>query len=334
MAVRAAREHTFFAAGLAGTAGYVLTMDASAWTACLPRFRNLLRPIGTDPPAAAEEIVESVRLGDSARGLVDTISAALPDLVFDGYADWYTAGDEWVLARLGRVLTVTDEGEILGRLGQGTADALEEVLRYIAGGRLDAWRNAAREAPAGTADEPAMLDGTANTANWEVSRIPGTFYYAYVGDQYLYGDLPQAPVSEWQTIAVREQLAADGAQPWGGSGWFWTPVAMPDLYGGAFVYARDKHGPWMTEAQAWAALAPEPEPVPGPATAPAAQETTWEEERAAALEELFTELAALGWDPHKAETDESMPTREQVIERFDRQVQNGIMSRPAGQRQA
>lgn len=315
-------------------------MDANAWGTYLPRFRNLMRPIGTGPLGEAEEIVESARAGDSAQAMVNTISAALPEVVFDGYADWYAAQDAWVLMHLGRVLTTTDEGEILDRLAQGTADALEGVLAYLAGGRPDAWRDVASGKPDDTADEPILLDGTANTENWQASRVPGTFYYVYAGDRYLFGDLAQAPMSEWETIAVREQLAADSAQPWGDSGWFWTPVSMPELYGGAFVYAAGKHGPWMTQAQARAALAPEPAAGPGAqgaASGPGVPEVVaerWEEERPAALEELFAELTALGWDPNKAAHDESMPTREEIIERFDRQVQNGIMSRLGGQRQA
>jgi hypothetical protein len=229
-------------------------MNLGSWASYLIRFKNLVRPVGTDPLGEPEGTVESVRSDDSAQILVTTISGLLPDLVFEGYSDWFDYSDEWVLRNLGHVLTAQEEDQILSALDQGTPDALDGVLNYISG-QLDAWRDAARGQFADASGETGTLEGAANTENWTASRTPGTYYYTYVGDRYLYSDLSSAPQSEWETLPVREQMAADNAQPWGDTGWFWTPTGEPDLYGGAFVYAAGKDGPWVTEEQAQAALA-------------------------------------------------------------------------------
>jgi hypothetical protein len=231
-------------------------MNLGSWGSQLARFRNLLRPMGSDALGQPDEIVESARSGESAQTLISALSGRLPAVVFEGYADWYAYADEWVLRNLGQVLTAGDEDRILSGLDQGTPDALLEVLGYVAG-QLDAWREAAGAGHVSGA-EPGMLEGTANTENWAASRTPGTFYYTYYGDSYLYSDLAQADVSEWETLPVREQLATDKAEPWGGSGWFVTPAGEPGLYGGSFVYAPDLHGPWMTHEQAEAAMAARP----------------------------------------------------------------------------
>ncbi|HEY2578561.1 MAG TPA: hypothetical protein VGI74_19845 [Streptosporangiaceae bacterium] len=229
-------------------------MNLGSWSTYLTRFKNLMRPEDASPVGETDENTEAARNDDAARTALSTIASVLPNLVFEGYTRWYDYDDEWVLRNLGHVLSAGEEDEILGQLDRGTPEALRELLGYIADQRLGAWQNAAREEFAGDST-PEILKGAANTANWEASRTPGTYYYTYSGDRYLYCDLPEAPLSEWETLPVREQLATGNAQPWGNSGWFYTPTGEPQLYGGAFVYAVDREGPWMTEDQASAKLA-------------------------------------------------------------------------------
>jgi hypothetical protein len=231
-------------------------MNLGSWSSYLPRFKDLLRPEGAAPLGEPGEGVEAARGQEAAQSALAAVSGALPDLVFEGYPDWYSYDDEWVLRNLGQVLTEGEEDEILRRLDTGTPDSLAELLSYVED-QLGSWQNAARQEFAGDS-EAELLTGAENTANWQASRTPGTFYYTYSGDRYLYCDLPQAPASEWETLPAREQLASDNAQPWGDSGWFCTPTGEPGLYDGAFVFAPSPDGPWMTVEQATAQLQAEP----------------------------------------------------------------------------
>lgn len=244
-------------------------MNQGSWSFCLARFKDLLRPDGVSRLGVEEEsAVEAARADSSAPVKLATITAVLPNLVFEGYHDWYVYQDEWVLRNLGHVLTTQEEYEILSRLDQNTPQSLLEVLAYIADERLSAWQNAAREefAESSSQNGPGVLAGFENGANWHASRTPGTYYYTYVDDRYLYSDLPEAPMSEWETLPVRERLATENAGLWGDDGWYYTPTGDPGLYSGAFVYAADREGPWLTEEAALAqrqatALRPVPDPA-------------------------------------------------------------------------
>ena len=253
-------------------------LNVGSWSSYLTRFKNLVRPDGISSIGEPDEAVEAARGEDSAKMALSAISGRLPNLVFEGYGDWYSYDDEWVLRNLAQVLTSEEEDEIIRRLDAGTAESLGELLEYISGQRLAVWETVAREEFASAdGDGPGEgLTGLANTANWEASRTPGTYYYTYVDGRYLYSDLAEAPVGEWETLREREELATANAQAWGDTGWFCTPTGEPSLYGGSYVFAPDSDGPWMTEDQATAQLAaqrpPEPElhsrydqvePVPG-----------------------------------------------------------------------
>lgn len=250
-------------------------LNHSSWSSYLLRFKDLLRPEGVSPLASAEESVESARGEESAKIALAIITNTLPNLVFDGYRQWYSEDDEWVLTNLGQVLTLDEEHQILSGLSEGTPQSLGQVLRYIAEERIGTWQKTARDefAQPGEAAEAQELTGLPNTASWEASRTPGTYYYTYFGDRYLYSDLAEGPISEWETMPVRDELAAANAQPWGSGGWVYTPTGDPELYGGPFVFASDSDGPWMTEDQASEQLreseSPSPfdrvEPVPGQA---------------------------------------------------------------------
>ena len=305
-------------------------MNLGSWSSYLPRFKDLLRPEDAGPLGVTEENVEAARQQDAARSALSSITSALPNLVFEGYARWYEYDDEWVLRNLGQVLTAGEEDEILGRLDRGTPEALREVLTYIADERLDAWQDAARAEFAGDGT-PEMLLGAANTANWNASRTPGTYYYTYWGDRYLYCDLPEAPLGEWETLPVRERLATGNAQPWGASGWYCTPTGEPELYGGAFVFASDREGPWVTEDQARAqfALSPAAEPTaprrydpvqPAVAKEPGGDEDYQDELSEQEIEVAMAEL--LSQNPGFAEISEDR-RRALIIEAFDEPAESG-----------
>ncbi|HYS34931.1 MAG TPA: hypothetical protein VEO01_04720, partial [Pseudonocardiaceae bacterium] len=65
-------------------------MNQGSWATYLVRFKDLLRPEGVAPMGELDERVESARGDGSARSSLATITDALPDLVFEGYTDWYT----------------------------------------------------------------------------------------------------------------------------------------------------------------------------------------------------------------------------------------------------
>lgn len=230
-------------------------MNHGSWNNHLSRFKDLLRPDGLSCLGAEEEsAVEAARADPSAFVKLAAITAALPNLVFEGYDDWYRYQDEWVLRNLGHVLTAQEEYEILAWLDQNTPQSMLHVLEYVADERLSVWQNDVREQFAESLgrNEPGVLTGFENTSNWNASRTPGTYYYTWFGDRYLYSDLPEGPAGAWKTLPEREQLATEKAQPWGGYGWYYTPTDDAGLYGGAYVYAAGDEGPWLTEEAALA----------------------------------------------------------------------------------
>jgi len=156
-----------------------LEMNLGSWNSYLPKFKDLLRPESASPLGVVDDDVEAARMTDAAMISLSTITAVLPNLVFEGYADWYGYEDEWVLRNFGHVLTSDEEDEILKRLDAGTPKDLGEVLEYIADQRLAVWQAAARDEfsrdEGEGAAETGLLRGEENRANWLASRTPGTF---------------------------------------------------------------------------------------------------------------------------------------------------------------
>ena len=239
-------------------------MNRGSWAEYLVRFKNLVRPATVDPMSdpdpgdAAAQNVETVRSDESAKMQVQKLTDVLPNLVFEGYQDWYGYEAEWVLRNLGHVLTPADEDEILRLLDQGTQDSLKEALTYLVD-QLDGWQEAAQReftAPAagatsGEASSASELKGERNTANWTARRTPGTCYYTYADGAYLYSDIESGPRAAWATLTEREDQAEAGKAAWGERGWY-TPVGSQfvDLYGGAYVFRVGADGPWLTEQEA------------------------------------------------------------------------------------
>lgn len=84
---------------------------------------------------------------------------------------------------------------------------------------------------------------------------------------------------------------------------FCTPTGGNPDYGGAHVFALDKHGPWMTQSPAEAALKAK---VTGAAEHPGPGGILVErigEGRVGYLDALFAELAANGWEPNEVSED-------------------------------
>lgn len=307
-----------------------------SWTSFLPVFKNVLRPsFAVDPVAHLGEFercdaaITQARADDPGFG---TLGDRLVNLVFDGYQDWYQYEDAWILQELAQVLSSDDQqSDLLNGLraigGAADDDGRRAALQAFAltvGQYVNVWQQEAEEhgyTRAEAVDGAAVLEGTPNTENWRTNRIPGTFYYAYVDGRYLYSDLAEGPISEWETLQVRQQLAADLAVEWGTA--FCTPTGGNPVYGGDYVFAIDRLGPWMTQSAIEAVMAESAASAEVPSPEAIVVER-WGDQRAAKLDELFAELTALGWNPDAAEHDESMPTREEVIELFDSRVDSGI----------
>jgi hypothetical protein len=312
-------------------------LDQGGWASYLPMFKNVFRPSSAASPVvqmdefeSCGEAITQARADDATFG---ALGDRLVDLVFDGYLDWHRYEDEWILRELAQVLSADDQEQGLldglQTIGAAIDDdarraALQEFVQTVEQ-YVNVWQAEAEEqgyTRVEAVDEAVVLEGTPNTENWRANRIPGTLYYAYVDGRYLYSDLPEGPISEWETVQVRQQLAADLATEWGTG--FCTPTGGDPAYGADYVFALDKLGPWMTQADIEAAMA-ESAPESAEAASPEAIVVErWGEQREAKLDELFAELTALGWNPDAAEHDESMPTREEIIELFDRRVGSGI----------
>ena len=254
-------------------------MNLGSWASYLPVFKNVLRPSGAvDPvsdlgtfPAGLNEAITQARASSSG---FSQLGDELVNLVFDGYQDWYGYDDNWILQELGQVLDDqgTQEYGLLSRLdaivtaagSENGESACTEFLSY-AEQCAAMWR---QEAAAGgyTSEDAvgaAVLEGTPNDANWEASRTPGTRYYVYYDERYLYSDEPSGPLSSWEDLPTRENKAAESAFRWEGvDGWWCTLTnGQTGMYGGEYVFAMGTsapEGPWLTHERAEQLIATAP----------------------------------------------------------------------------
>lgn len=204
-------------------------MDASGWRALVPDLKLLFRlPV---------EEGEGVRAQRAAQ--VETVRGDLAELVFCGARDWTDQDDGWVAAALVARLTADQDRQLRAALA-GDPGAALTVLADVC---VPAWRTDHTQDTADTG-----LTGTDNSANWSANRVPGTLYFVHDGTEYRYSDLERGPDHAWLTIDERVEAAAERAQRWG-AGWYTTAGEDP-RYGGAYVYAVDRNGPWLTQAEA------------------------------------------------------------------------------------
>jgi hypothetical protein len=324
-------------------------LDQGDWARYLPVFKNVLRPSFIADSVAElgefEDCGDSITQARAEDGSFGVLGDKLVNLIFDGHRNWYQDDDAWILQEIAQVLDDSGQQQygllsglqaITGSTDDSGRKTALQTFIAVAGNYANQWQQEAGQegyTRAEAVDEAAELEGTPNTTNWRVSRTPGTYYYVYVDNRYLYSDLPEAPIGEWETLPVRERLAAELAQAWGIG--FCTPTGGNPDYDGDYVFALDKKGPWLTQPAAEAALAAkavtvsaQPASTQSATAVPHGPEAVivqrLGENRAAKLEELFAALTAAGWDPDQAENDDSMPTRDEVIERFDQQVRSGI----------
>src|ERR1700740_2300745 len=210
----------------------VSTMDygqmiLGSWASYLPVFKNVLRSSSAvDPvsdmgtfPAGLSEAITRARASSPGFG---QLGDSLVNLVFDGYQDWYGYDDTWILQELGQVLD--DQGAQEDRLLSGLdaivaavgsaseASAFTEFLAY-AEQCAAAWRKeaAAEGYTSEDAVDAGVLEGAPNDAAWQASRTPGTRYYIYYDERYLYSDEPSGPLSSWEDLPTREDKAAESA---------------------------------------------------------------------------------------------------------------------------
>jgi hypothetical protein len=206
-----------------------------AWSGQVRRLAELLRvPVAEDEDG----------LRHDHRDQVDRLHATVAALVFSGDAEWFDRDEAEVAGGLGQWLADGQDAELAEHLDSDDDATLFAFLGVLVTGW--AARAAAGPEAAGDAADDELA-GAENTENWTVNRLPGTYYYAYDGDRYLYSDLPRAPIDEWQPLAVREAQASAAAQPWG-AGWC-TPAGAEHLYGEPYVFAVDRDGPWLTQPE-------------------------------------------------------------------------------------
>jgi hypothetical protein len=210
-------------------------------SAQVPQLKELLR-------LPVEEGETGVRAERAAQ--VESLHGDLAELVFAGATDWVDQDDGWLAERLAARLAPGQGEELLSALA-GDGDA---ALTYLANVCVTAW-----EADDGTDPADDQLTGTDNGANWAANRLPGTLYFAHDGTDYRYSDRQRAPAAEWRTLDERVKDASDRAQPWG-AGWC-TPAGEDSRYGDDYVYAVDRNGPWLTQAEVERLLTSAPEPA-------------------------------------------------------------------------
>jgi hypothetical protein len=246
-------------------------MNLGSWSSYLPVFKNVLRPSSAVDPVSdmgmfPADLNEAITQARTASPGFAQLGDTLVDLVFNGYQDWYGYDDTWILQQLGQVLDDqgAQEDGLLSRLdaivtaaGSDSGEsALTEFLSY-AERCADTWQQEAAAEGYTSEDtgDAAVLEGTPNDANWEASRTPGTRYYIYYDERYLYSDEPSGPLSIWEDLPAREDKAAENAYEWEGvNGWWCTSTNdKSGMYGGEFVFAKGTgapEGPWMTYEQA------------------------------------------------------------------------------------
>jgi len=271
-------------------------INQASWMTYLPAFKVLLRPGSASAPAMSvgAELAAWPAVLERARQLVPgfgDIGDKLVPLVFEGYQDWYSYEDQWILKDLASVLDDTGDQEIqilrgldeLGLLARGiekaselTPDEIEarvqqldvglaanslltRLSQYVAAWQDEASRVGSEQQAAATTEG---IPGDTN-ANWDDDAVPGTRYWIYADGGYLYSDRKVAPLDQWMSLQGRENAAEAAKQPWNGApGWSCTPVgdeSVSDYGGVGFVFRRDPDGSWMTQAKAFAALDQEEE---------------------------------------------------------------------------
>jgi hypothetical protein len=252
-------------------------MNTARWASYLPVFKNVLRPKSVmDPVADMDEecadAITSAREEDPTSAFGD-LGDDIIDLVFDGYSDWFSYQDEWILANLGQVLD--DEGrqedELLSGLDRivgadredARQDALKEFLstaeQIVSTWRTEAAQNQYVSGPLMEGETERAVAVYENTDSWNYSRTPGTYYYKYIDKKYFFNDDENAEPGAWKEMLYWDNLAAtafeqaadlDSAEGYGPAwkGWRAIPVAgqQQGRYGGAHVYGKSADGPWVS----------------------------------------------------------------------------------------
>lgn len=244
-------------------------MDKGVWQAGLmAEFKALLRtPVvgGETDPDGMSGVAEARR---NRSGDIDFLQGELPYLVFDSDMRWFEAEDSPLIDYLAAWLGGDEETALVRALsGTGSIDlahAVDLLVQWLPG-----WKQLAQAEITQTAEGRTVGAGElvgVEYEHWSLNRIPGTRYYTYDDEEYKYSDSSQAPAEQWMSMPDRLRNAAAAAEPWGQ--WFCTPTTETGdsgPYGGPFVFAASVEGPWVTRAEAEAALgqtttAPPPAP--------------------------------------------------------------------------
>jgi hypothetical protein len=217
-------------------------------------------PDGESEDARASRLVANARIINAND--VRTVHEALTVYAFSGYGQWHCEDDDaWTKNCLGQVLSESQSSYLASVLNQPEPIDLATLVQTVAGRFVPVWRDEARSEATQVAglpqegEEQPGLNAILNDANWQYTRTPGTRYYIFYGDQYLFSDDQTAELAEWAAAEAREEAAKNNAAQWA-PGIFYTPYANPSLVEGVpRVYGLSEYGPWNLAEEEAVALA-------------------------------------------------------------------------------
>lgn len=274
-------------------------MNVTAWlSGPMATFKALLRvPVeggGAEP--AGESGLAAARAARKAE--IGALADELPYLLFDSNTQWFDEEDATLAGYLNAWLSAEQDTSLRTALNSGDEASLTAVVDWLTRW-LPGWKQQAEAEIAAAAEGGASADGElvgVENPYWLRDRTPGTRYYTYHDEEYLYADSQRAPAAEWKLMAERQRAATEAARPWGES-WFSTPTgqaAGSQHYGGEYVFARSADGPWVTLAEAQA----EAETSPDRSTAPSFEDLQKTAVEAARQAGLLNTISAEQWLAH------------------------------------
>lgn len=277
-------------------------MNVTAWlSGPMATFKALLRvPVeGDGAEPAGETGLAAARAARKAE--IGALADELAYLLFDSNTQWFDQDDASLAGYLNAWLSAEQDTSLRTALNSGDEAGLTAVVDWLTRW-LPGWKQQAEaEIAAATAEGGATADGElvgVENPNWQQDRMPGTRYYTYHDEEYLYADSQRAPAAAWKPMAERQRAATEAARPWGES-WFSTPTgqaAGSQPYGGEYVFARSADGPWVTLAEAQAKA--KADTSPDGSTAPSFEDLQKMAVEAAQQAGLLNTVSAEQWLAH------------------------------------
>ncbi len=170
-------------------------------------------------PDAVDKLVDLLRLpvggegdprAESSADLIQGVSEELGSLVFDD-TNWYDSQPPGeVVASLEPWFDATSAAELVTKATG--PDAPEAWHEFLAWSRqlVSGWARVETGDMVAAQDAEVAPLGSANP-QFEPDRVPGTEFYRYVDEEYLYAAMADAAPEEWRTLEARYEQA--GAAP-------------------------------------------------------------------------------------------------------------------------